>query len=155
MSADYNFDIKTPLSPKQVLEVAAKGVGTEVPEQLEPYAFRVLGAFAVASEVSELGRKLLLEEYGFAPTVGVTFEYYPSKDKEGGRHAISQGVAAMLREVKGDAVLFYNGEETMLQRIGGNLLLDKAWSERGWLAAELSAAGLKYEVQELASPLAA
>ena len=150
MSLDYDLKIETSLDPRQILEIVAKANGIEAIDTTEPYSFQMTGASVVAMPIeNDIGKRLILEGYGFVPNLLVSFEYHISEPIDN----IAHGVSAILREVPGNAVLLWNGEETIAKRINGKLEVQLERYE--WLLKEFDLAGLKYERCELESPLIA
>ena len=148
MSLDYDLKIETPLDSRQILEIAARANGVKTISTTEPYSFRMTGASVVAMPIeSEIGKRLILEGYGFVPNALVSFEYRISEPIDN----IARGVGAILCEVEGDAVFLWNGEETIAERINGELKVQLEGYE--WLTKEFDVIGLKYERQQLESPL--
>jgi hypothetical protein len=71
------------------------------------------------------------EELGFETTVSVLFRLNSALDVEKQKHDMVRLVAAMLTELRGDAVLMFAGELVSLLRKGGQLTIsnrDDFWA---------------------------
>jgi hypothetical protein len=144
VALDYSLDIATELEPIQALHIVSDGLGLEwrTDTLLEQPGVQVC-----AIKNSELGQSVIEEWFGFRPTISVLFRIFTNEDYEGGKHTLQQATMELLRQVPGDAVLLFNGETIVLQRIGGQLVLNQGWGN--WNASEMAAMTLPYELRKL------
>jgi hypothetical protein len=57
----------------------------------------------------------------------------------------------LLRQVSGEALLLFNGERIVLQRLGGQLLLNQEFNP--WITSFLPLVTLPYDLKNIPSPL--
>lgn len=96
---------------------------------------------------------MIEEAFHFSPDLGVAFRLNPnSADYVEGRRVLLR-VAMLLLEHSRDAVLLFNGEYIVLQRLGGQLVLNADygdWADGFKLEPEIR---LPHEIRSLPSPL--
>ncbi|MGI9056285.1 MAG: SitI3 family protein, partial [Pyrinomonadaceae bacterium] len=125
MSLNYDFKVKTNLSPKEMLKIAAKVHKTEINEQYD--SFRILGAGVGAINytpeiVTEWGVNRYLESYGFFPNVDVHFSQSLKDKFEISQRNIAKSVAELFKKTKDRAVFLFNDDKTIAQRLNGDLI---------------------------------
>lgn len=163
MAISYNFKIETGLSPKQLLEIGARIHDAEIDEK-EPISLRTTGLFAVTVEtknidLGEYGKNKYIQGYGFLPNISITFEQYPYEGVEISEKNLAKSVTALFQETKGKAILLFDYDETVAQRLDGDLIeIQEGDSEQypdsyDWIVEEFDKAGLKYVRKVLRSPL--
>ena len=108
-----------------------------------------------AMQESDRGQAFMQSEFGFAPTVDVWFRINSRQDEEMGKQTLLRAVALLLDRFPGDAVLLFNGEHVVLQRLGGSLSFNNNFSKllSYWPKSELAVESLSYEWRSLTSPL--
>ncbi len=149
MSLYYSLEIATDLRPDDVArllarDISLKQVGTT---ELEGKAVTVsVGAQDKASQ------DIVYENYGFRPTINIVLDLHPSDGYEEGKELIARATVAILRQVNGDAALFYNGEMPILQRCYGHLTIKEGWGD--WLVSYLDAFNILYQQREAVTPAA-
>jgi hypothetical protein len=160
MSLDYGFEIETDLTKLQVLGIVAKIHNAEI--NSKDLGFRVIGAsIGVSSKdyVSDWGRMKYVEGYGFFPSVVVDFTQVTIDGFELSQHNIAKSVAVLFKELQGKAVLTFNYDMTIAQRLEGNVIeVHEAGDESypdyyDWLVNEFDKVGLNYVRKVLRSPL--
>ncbi len=145
MAVEYDLNIATELEPIQALHIISDGLNLKwrTDTLLERPGIQVS---AIPSP--ELRQSVIEEEFGgFRPTIFVLFRIFPNADYEGGIRILRQATMELLRQVPGDAVLLFNGETIVLQRLGGKLMLKEGWGN--WNASELADVTLPYELRKL------
>ncbi len=157
MSIDWNVRLDTNPSAKEVLGIAAKRLSAEIKDDREPFSFRVHESLVIASDgknLSEIGKRLMKESYNLDLKVNVTFADYRGKVSQAEQdNRIGKGIATILKEVEGDAIVLFDGEITVAQRINDELIL--AEKEYEWLEEEFKELGLRYRRRPLISPFIA
>lgn len=145
MPSTYNFRIETTLSAGKVIEIAARANNTVSKDFESPFTFSVDYVFVVGVEHSNnaITKQVHLEEYGFVPTVDVTFEHGYSIDSNLANPIIKRSIVAMLKEIQGNAVLLYNYEDIKLKRFNNKCDVEEN-HYYNWLTKGLDEAGLKY-----------
>lgn len=151
MSLVHDIEISTDLTPKQVNDIMAAAVN---PTSRDENSLRLSGLFAITGKLKGPGQSVTGEDYGFHPTLNVVFEIYSSEGEDylGGMRAMMRATMALLQHEPGDAVMLFNGERTVLQRINGKLMLNEAWDNWVAHAQVLSEITLPYELRHLRSP---
>ncbi|MEJ7618142.1 MAG: SitI3 family protein [Pyrinomonadaceae bacterium] len=86
------------------------------------------------------------KDYGFRPTINIILGLHPSDSYEEGKELIARAIVPTLRQINGDAALFYNGEMPILQRCYGHLTIKEGWGD--WHMSYLDAADLLYQQRE-------
>jgi hypothetical protein len=152
MSLNYDLEIATSLNPKQVLQIIVDELGFTWCEQ-----GNLQGPQVAVSAISQspLGQSVIEEGFGFRPKIHLSFWISSHANEEEGRIArqsVIRAVMTILRYESGDAVLLFNGENLLLQRLNGNLILNSVWKE--WTSYYLfDEITLPCERREIASPL--
>lgn len=149
MSLNYELRINTEWEAQQISDFLSKELSLEWGEEsrlLSPGV--VIGVFPE----KETRRSIMQLEYGFKPTIDVWFWLNSNRDYEKGKHTLLTASMLLLSKLPGDAVLLFNYERTVLQRIEGTLIFNS--QPATWQEAEL-AAGVKlpYYIEPLRSPL--
>ena len=153
MSNDYTLKIRSALGPRPVLELLTAALELDAP--LEPSG----KALFVGTDLINIGARrvhdgdhwarvegdIIEEGFGFRPTLSVNFK--PLRPWEGDDDSfrladesyrlMQRGVFELLRHDPGDAVLLYNGESVVLQRLEGRLELNQTWSSE-WSDEDLA-----------------
>lgn len=149
MSLGYNLDIATDLTPSEVTDIMADALA---PHKHNDAALKLPGLGIISNRPGNYSQTVVAEDYGFRPTLNVIFEIDANEDYIGGMRAMMCGVMALLRHESGDAVMLFNGERTVLQRIGGKLLLNEKWDNWTAHARLLPEVTLPYELCFVPSP---
>lgn len=149
MASEYSLVISTDLAPIRALHIVSKGLGLKW-EDSNTYLVG-LGVLVGATSQGGLGQSVIEEAFGFRPDISVLFRINPKEDHEKGRHTLLRATMELLRQIPGDAVLLFNGENIILQRIEGQLVLNEEWGN--WTASQLTEVTLPYELCNLPSPL--
>ncbi len=149
MSLNYELRIDTEWEAQQVSDFLSKELSLEWGEEsrlLSPGV--VIGVFSE----KETRRSIMQLEYGFKPTIDVWFWLNSNRDYEKGKHTLLRASMLLLSKLPGDAVLLFNYERTVLQRIEGTLIFNS--QPATWQEAELAAeVKLPYYIEPLRSPL--
>jgi len=124
MALEFDLSIDTELGPMEALSILSEGLNLEWTQEL-----RLRGPAAIIGAFSKrpLGQSVIAEEFGFRPTIDVWFRISPKEEYQIGKNTVLRATVELLSKLSGDAVLLFNGEELVLQRIGMQLLIDKEW----------------------------
>ncbi|MGI8884648.1 MAG: SitI3 family protein [Pyrinomonadaceae bacterium] len=161
MSLDYDFEIKTSLSPKDVSEILAKFHNTSIDD--ERYnSFRITGTTIGAIEYKDKPDFVVekyLDGFSFFPNVRVDFTQVVQDGFELSQQSIAKSVAELFKKTKGKAVFLFDYDKTIAQRLNGDLIEihiegDEDYADYyDWLVEEFDKAGLNYVRRVLPSPL--
>jgi hypothetical protein len=149
VSLNYELRIDTEWEPQQISDLLSKELSLERGEEsrlLSPGA--AIGVFPE----TEMRRSIMQLEYGFKPTIDVWFWLDSNRDYEKGKHTLLAASMLLLSKLSGDAVLLFNYERTVFQRIQNTLIFNS--QSPTWQKAELAAeVKLPYYIEPLRSPL--
>ncbi len=148
MALSYGLEIATELKPIQALQIVADKCSLEWQQE----TLRGPGIQVIASEEEEDDQSLTEEAFGFRPSVFLGFRVNPGKNLEKAERTVIRATMALLQQVAGDAVLMFNYESIVLQRISNQLVFNQEMWER-WTASEMANTTVLYELKELPSPL--
>lgn len=150
MALDYGLELATDLKPAQVLRLLAEQLGLRWGDE-DSLIGPALWIRAV--EKTQVGREIIEEGFHFIPDVFVLFRLSPnSEDYEQGHRVMLRATMLLLGHGR-DGVLLFNGEHIILQRIGGQLVLNedsRNWTDGLRLESEIR---LPHEKRSLPSPL--
>lgn len=146
MPNNFIFEIETTLTPKQVVTIAAKANNAISKSVESPFTFSAGYVFVVGVKHSDnpITKQVCLEEYGFVPTVQVTFEHGYSIDPETVNPILKNSVIAMLKEIQGNAVFRHNYENIKLLRIDDEYEVEES-PHYDWLISGLKEEGFKFK----------
>jgi hypothetical protein len=150
MALDYSLELSTHLKPTQALDLLAERLGLQ---QSDEAHLGGPGIWISAIRQTQLGRSIIEEGFHFSPDLSVGFRLDPNSfDYEKGKRLMLQSTLLLLEQAGKDGVLLFNGENIVLQRMGGKLLLneDWSWTDESRLEEEIT---LPYERRPLPSPL--
>jgi hypothetical protein len=150
MALSYYLQLSTHTRPAQALEKLAS--------QIPGLTWSEDGYLLVdptiklhATESRALTQDIIKEAFHFTPTLTVGFRFTNNTDDEKAREIMFQATMLMLEQAQ-DAVLLFNGELIVLQRLGGQLTFNSdyhAWDEN-WLRGKLT---IPFDRRPLPSPL--
>jgi hypothetical protein len=145
----YRLEVAADLEPRHALRLLADGLGLDS-EASELYGTGILvGAMTPPAQ----GQDLTEEEFGFRPSLDVWFRLDPNVPDGAyveAKRRLIRAAMIVLRHTSGDAVLLFNGEQVLLRRRTGRLLLNATWRE--WVSHGLLAeVTLPHELRDLSS----
>lgn len=148
MSTEYQLYLATILEPLQVLQIASQGFELEWVD--EPNGFCLLGSGMLvgANQAMEF-QSIIEEEFGFVPNITIWFRLNWDADFEKAKQIMIRVTIELLRQISEDAVLLFNYDSIVLQRLGENLLLNDAFNP--WITELLPEVTLPYEIRNLPS----
>jgi hypothetical protein len=150
MSATYDLEISTDLTPAQVRALLALRF------KLKWWDETHLGGPATWISIGgrdSLGQDIMEESFGFRPTVSISFDPDTFSDEHDEGLRLQIRAAIFLLDHCRDAMLLFNGEVIVLQRLGGKLILNEdwnIWTEDLMLEGEIT---VPHEIRPLPSPI--
>lgn len=163
MGLEYNLEIASGSTPERVMQVIADKLGCaandpRLQQRSRGINLNLQGLIIAVTAIREqsLGQVVIEEDYGFRPTIYIGFQLFTETDVdadyEAGMRAMMRATMAVLQHESGDAVLLFNGERTVLQRMSGKLQLNENWDNWTAHARLLPEVTLPYELCFVASP---
>jgi hypothetical protein len=146
MALEYRLRIATSLEPSQVLR------SLSLLHSLETRSGQLSGPGVIAiqvSPVSERGSSVIRDAFGFSPTVDITFRLEKLENLDAGVRTVIRATLELLRETAGEVVMLFNGEDVVLLRKDGLLVLNNAWDF--WSQARLAQVTLPYAMRSIPS----
>lgn len=122
MALDYSFEISTNLSSENLLRAFLMSIGL-TRNIKNPHEASTKHFYAMANDLQGRARDISREEYGFEPTVHLTFRTGADTNIEA-RAEIVRGTLAICRATAGDAVLLFNGEIILFIRRAGTIYVN-------------------------------
>jgi hypothetical protein len=153
MATEYAFDIASDLKTVQALDLLSRHISGLTLTWNGKNSDYLLGP-TIEIDVSEPFRSLqesIRDGYRFIPTLEVGFRFKNNTDYDTSRQLMFQATLLLLEQAQ-DAVLLFNYERTVLQRLDGKLAFNSGyhmWDEE-WLKDRLT---LPFEHRPLPSPL--
>ncbi|MCT7953857.1 SitI3 family protein [Laspinema palackyanum] len=121
MSLEYELRIVTDWQPLDILNLLSREL------ELEWEETRLFGPGIVlgATPETEHRQSMMMETFGFQPTVDVWFWLDSQENYQWGKQMLLDASMLVLNHLSGDAVLLFNSESTVLQRISGSLIFNQ------------------------------
>lgn len=150
MAIEYGIFLSTESSALSLLETVHDLSG--LPWSRDRTFLDALGVQVSAHACHRSWREIIKEGFGFGPDMGVGFRLAKELDERAaGYRSMIETVAHLLRRESGPAVLLFNYEIILLQRLGGELTLNRDWQT--WQRDGLDLMTLPYGLRSLPSPL--
>ncbi|WNG13621.1 SitI3 family protein [Cystobacter fuscus] len=151
MALEYDLDLATRMAPTQALEELASkipGLGWG-----EDRSFLFDESVQItAAESLAITQSIIRDGFHFTPTLGVGFRHINNSDWDRFKDTTLQAVALLLEHSQ-DAVLLFNGETIVFQRLEGKLTFNsgyRLWEDDNGLRSRLA---IPFERRPLPSPL--
>lgn len=151
MALEYALELATRLKPRQALEAL-----TDKPSGLtwgEDGCFLFDESVQLtATEPLAITQNIIRDGFHFTPTLGIGFRHISNSDWDSFKETTLQAVVFLLEHSQ-DAVLLFNGETIVFQRLEGKLTFNsgyRLWEDDHWLRSRLA---LPFEHRPLPSPL--
>jgi hypothetical protein len=150
MALDYDLDLATHMRPAEALEQIA----SQFPELTwsEDKFFLFDETISISAiELRKRSQDLVKDAFGFTPTVSIGFRQAKDGDWEKFRDILLQATMLLLEHAQ-DAVLLFNGENVILQRLMGRLAFNAdsgLWRDEDWLRRKVQ---IPFERRPLPSP---
>ncbi|HLM43100.1 MAG TPA: SitI3 family protein [Myxococcaceae bacterium] len=153
MAHEYELDLSTPMKPAQALQLLSQHIGGLTLTWNGKNRDYLLGP-TIDINVSEpfvSWQETVREGFGFTPTLLVGFRFNTNTDFDAFSEIMLQATMLLLEHAE-DAVLLFNYEIIVLQRLGGKLAFNSQYHLRDedWLESNLP---LPFERRPLPSPL--
>jgi hypothetical protein len=153
MALEYELALSTRMTPAQVLGMLSKQLGGLTLLWNGKNSDYLWGP-TININVNEPIRSMpdtIKEGFGFPPTLMVGFRFTNNTDYDVSRQLMFQATMLLLEQAQ-DAVLLFNYEFIVMQRLGGRLTFNSdshLWDDE-WLKTRFT---LPYERRPLPSPL--
>ncbi len=150
MALEYDLHLTTSTKSKQALEMIAGGVTGLSWSEDDSFLFDVTVTIT-ATNSRALTQSVIEEAFHFVPTLRVGFRFVNNTDHGRARRLMLQATMLLLEHAQ-DAVLLFNGEIIVLQRLGGQLVVNSEYEiwDDDWLKSKLT---IPFEQRPLPSPL--
>lgn len=138
LAIDYQLSLAATATPDDVVDVleAFRLSDTVVHRDDERRSLDIPGLLVVTRTPAPSPFKLILNAFGFDPTLIVTFVWDRKAAYDTTATSLVRAVAALLRSLPGDAVLLANNEQPLLLRRDGRVELT-TWDD-WWTADRVS-----------------
>lgn len=128
MALDFDLELKTRRTAPEVLESILKLDGFHrTDETVGFYAEGVvcrINEIASESHYQKTHQEIMLENFGFAPTLRLSYRPDGYEGYEAGMRNGLKAFMTVLKHDDGDVVCLLNGESIKFTRIGGKLILN-------------------------------
>jgi hypothetical protein len=149
MALSYYLELEVGLKPQQALQIVANAC----PFQWQDNNLVGLGIQIRAFEEKDEENQALTEQFfGFVHSLVVSFRISSNQDIEQAERLMIRATLALLQKTTGDAVLLFNYENIVLQRIKNQLVFNQDFWDP-WKADEIKNALIPYSLKVLSSPL--
>ena len=149
MSLDYELRIDSTWDSVELLSFLKESLNFQQ-EESEKNLW-IPGIWLRSSRETEKNQTMMHSWFGFKPTLIVAFVLNSIHDYEIGKATLLKTVVRLLQEIPGDAVLLFNYESLVLQRIAGELIFNQTLQT--WPKSEISAVTSQFHLAPLRSPL--
>lgn len=121
MSLEYELLIGTNSQPLDILNLLSREL------ELEWEETRLFGPGIVLGATPETHdpQSIMMENFGFQPTLDLWFWLDSQENYQRGKQILLEATMLVLKHLSGDAVLLFNSEYTVLQRISGVLIFNQ------------------------------
>lgn len=152
MALEYGLYIQTDLHPEGALKLMFAGIGVDA--HIEKSKKRGVfistdasGLTTYAYRFKENDLSLIAADLGIKASLLILFHLDPLENREIQRNVLLRATIELLRQVKGDAVLLFNGEVVWLLRKEGELTLNRGPDL--WRPDDLALITLPYLMKDL------
>lgn len=150
MSIEYQFIVSTDRSASHLLGAIHQRF--DLPWSQDHTFLSGVGLQVNATACGQSYGEMLEDGFGLHFDVGARFRLAKDPDeRQVGFQTMLQVVVALLRQEPRQAVLLFNDETILLQRLDGELVLNSDW--QGWQKYALEMITVPYRMQSLPSPL--
>jgi hypothetical protein len=121
MSLEYELRIVTDWQPLDILNLLSQELELDWEES------RLFGPGIVLGVTleSEHRQSIMMETFGFQPTLDLWFWLDSQENYQWGKQMLLKASMLVLNHLSGDAVLLFNSESTVLQRVSGSLIFNQ------------------------------
>lgn len=146
MSLDYDLEFEQNIEPKKLLQLLVDLCGF----QWQQTGISGFGLWINAYQEEDEDSRILMEETQFVPRTVVSFSFRSKEDLETEERTLIRSVMILLQKVSGNAILLFNYESIVCQRIKNRLIFNKKFWEK-YTANEVFQLGISYELKELST----
>ncbi|MFY0564119.1 SitI3 family protein [Archangium lansingense] len=150
MAIDYFLELATHLTSSKALGLLSRQTPGLMWSEDKFFLFNPSTSIS-ATESRALTQSIIADAFHFTPTLAVSFRYSKEPEHYDDFRQIMLEATLLLLEHAQDAVLLFNGEEIVLQRLGGKFAVNSdyhIWDD--WLESRLT---IPFEHRPLPSPL--
>lgn len=150
MALEYDLYLSTPVRPDHALELLASRIAGL--DWSDDGSCLVDATGTLTARQPHSRTKSLYEElFCFSPTLGVGFRFVSGTDYDRFKDIMLRATMLLLEHGQ-DAVLVFNGETIVLQRLGGKLAVNSGYDiwDEDWLKNRIAA---PFEWRAVPSPL--
>lgn len=151
MALVYELELSTSVSCMQVLDLLVVQVNGLEQDDDRPFLFGPTITIGV-TESDAMSRKVIKRGFQFDPTLSIGFRFVNNTDYDTFKQSMLRATMLLLAHAQ-DAVLLFNYEIIVLQRLGGKLVFNSEyhiWDDDDWLKSRLT---IPFERRPLPSPL--
>ncbi len=150
MSTDYDLLVASDLTPQKMLDLLSLRLSLATSDM----EMEKDGVLKISVRPALRGRQTTFQEaFGFTPTLAVHFRLNKFAGYKEAMCLLIRGTIAVLTQKEADAVLLFNGEQVILERIKGHLLLDKGVFGYANYQENLAEVTMPYQMRDLRQPL--
>ena len=145
MPLDYDLEFEQDIEPKKVLQLLVDSHRF----QWQDVGISGFGIWINAYKEDEEDIKILTEKrIKFQPQTVVRFSYRSKSDSENEERTLIRAVMTLLNNVSGNAVLLFNCETIVFQRIENQLTFNNNFFEK-YTADEMQKLNIPYKLEKL------
>jgi hypothetical protein len=148
VAIEYDLEFASEFEPTVVLDIVAEKLSFKWWKHSHLIGIGLIMGAYKSSKISELSQSCFEEAYGFRSNLSVWFRLDKFDRYHEGYRNMMRATTLLLSYIPGNAVLVFNGEITVLQRINGELALNSKFNP-----SPPDEVTLPYEMRALASPL--
>jgi hypothetical protein len=153
MTLNYSLSIWSTLEPPEVLAAILNEGNLGVNSNDDTRDYGIDAAWGgISVHVSNLGvesKDILKEELGISQNLSIVFRLDRHEGWKHSRNIMLQSVSIILNGFPGDAALLFNGEDVILVRKSGKLILNSGLDF--WTNECLGLLGIKHEMDDIPS----
>ncbi|PTL83157.1 SitI3 family protein [Vitiosangium sp. GDMCC 1.1324] len=150
MALEYTLELSTKSTPTQTMDALASNIkgltwGKDMFVLFDPTST------ICTTNSPEITQKVIGRGFGFIPDLSVEFRFISNSDYDRFKKTMLQATMLLLEHAQ-DAVLLFNGETIVLQRLDGQLAFNSGYHmwDDDWLKSRLT---VPFEWRPLPSPL--
>lgn len=146
MALEYTLKVEEDFSSSQLLKLVFEmGHMQSDGDSLSGPGLVFVSAFTESS----LGKSIIRDGFNFTPSKFLLFRLDKFDKTDQGVIYILRSTINILRHSSGDAILLFNGEDVVLARLSGRLILNDGWGF--WNPKRLAEVTLEYKIENIPS----
>jgi hypothetical protein len=150
MALEYELELSTRMTPIQAMEAMANHI-KELAWGNDRFVLFDPTITICATHALNMTQKVIERGFGFIPNLSIELRFISNSNYDRFKKLLLQATMLLLEHAQ-EAVLLFNGEIIVLQRLGGQLTFNSdyhIWDE-DWLRSTLT---ILFEYRALPSPL--